>query len=385
MVFSRSLDITALLAKKSFFLFGPRATGKSFLVNQQLLPDVPVFDLLRNDLYLTLSADHGAFGEMLAAYPNAQLMVIDEIQRLPILLNEVHRQIEQRGVTFLLTGSSARKLKQAGVNLLAGRAWQAELFPLATQEIPDFDLQRYLQYGGLPAIYSSADPQEALYAYTHTYLHNEIQAEALVRNLPVFSKFLVLSALSSGNMLNFTAISNEVGVTAATIREYYQILEDTFLGFMVPSWQKSIKRKPVSTAKFYYFDLGVRNALIQNYSIPDKTELFGQAFEHFIAMELRAYISYSRKKLPLQYWQTKHGHEVDFIIGDQVAIEVMSATQVQASHLKSLRMLQQEDICQHYYLVSRDQFARQTEGILCLHWQEFLSRLWAGQILSAVS
>lgn len=202
-----------------------------------------------------------------------------------------------------------------------------------------------------------------------------------MRNLPVFSKFPQLSALSSGHMLNFTAISNEIGVTAATIREYYQVLADTFLGFMLPSWRKSVQRQPVATAKFYYFDLGVRNALIQNYHIPDKTELFGHAFEHFIAMELSAYLSYTRQKLPLSYWHTKHGYEVDFIIGDQIAIEVKSTTQIQSKHLKSLRMLQQENICQQYFLVSCDAFACQTEGVLCLPWQTFLSRLWAGELL----
>ena len=212
-------------------------------------------------------------------------------------------------------------------------------------------------------------------------MRDEIQAEALVRNLPVFSKFPQLSALSSGHMLNFTAISNEIGVTAATIREYYQVLADTFLGFMLPSWRKSVQRQPVATAKFYYFDLGVRNALIQNYHIPDKTELFGHAFEHFIAMELRAYLSYTRQKLPLSYWHTKHGYEVDFIIGDQIAIEVKSTTQIQSKHLKSLRMLQQENICQQYFLVSCDAFACQTEGVLCLPWQTFLSRLWEGELL----
>ena len=380
-MFNRQLNIKSLLEQHSFFLFGPRATGKSSLIQQQLADQVPVFDLLDNTTYLALSADPGLFSDMLAAYPQAKLFVIDEIQRLPILLNEVHRQIERNHTTFLLTGSSARTLKRSGVNLLAGRAWQAELFPFTSQEVPNFDLQRYLQYGGLPPVWLSPSPEEALHAYTNTYLKDEIQAEALVRNLPAFSKFLQLAALTSGAVLNFSAISNEVGISVSTIREYYQILEDTFLGFLVPSWQKSVKRKPIATAKFYFFDTGVRNALVQNYAIPDKTELFGNAFEHFIAMELRAYLSYTRKRLPLQFWQTKHGHEVDFIIGDEVAIEVKSATSLNKNHMKGLNMLQEEGMCKKYFLVSRDKILRQTDGVLCLHWQEFLTRLWQGELL----
>ena len=195
--------------------------------------------------------------------------VIDEIQRVPELLNEVHRLIENKQIQFLLTGSSAQKLKRQGVNLLAGRARQAELYPLTYHELSNFNLQHYLQYGGLPMVALSDEPKEDLNAYVHTYLEEEIKAEALVQKLPAFSRFLQLSALTSGNTLNFTSIANDAGVSSATLREYYQVLEDSFLDFLVLPWQHSIKRKAIATARFYYFDTGVKNRLAKIEAIPE--------------------------------------------------------------------------------------------------------------------
>ena len=380
-MFLRTLNLVQLLKKKSFFLFGPRATGKSFLIRQQFSNSTAVLNLLDGFIYNSLSANPSELQNFIAAYPSSKIVVIDEIQRIPELLNEVHKLIEEQHYRFLLTGSSARTLKRRGVNLLAGRAWKANLFPLTSIEIPHFNLERYLQYGGLPAVYASQYPEEELRAYVTTYLRGEIQAEAFIRRIPAFSRFLQVAALTSGTMLNFSSLSNDAGVPVTTVRKYYQILEDTFLGFLVPAWQKSIKRKAIATAKFYFFDTGVRNTLANINVISKHSDLYGQAFEHFIGMELRAYLSYQRLHLPLQYWRSKHGHEVDFIMGDEIAIEVKSTNKVTDKHLKNSRYLMEEGICKKYYLISHDKLPRVVDGIQILHWSDFLNQLHDGKII----
>lgn len=282
----RILNIAKLVEKKSYFLFGPRATGKSTLIKTQFPANTNIINLLDNTLYFRLKVSPGELESIIMAYDNPGLVVIDEVQRIPELLNGVHRLIEDKGIKFLLTGSSARKLKRSQSNLLAGRARQAELFPLTFTEIPEFSLERYLHFGGIPMIYLSDDPIDDLHAYVNTYLKEEIQAEALVRELPAFARFLRYSALTSGKMINFANISSDVAVNATTVREYYHLLEDTFIGFMLPAWTKSVKRKAISTAKFYYFDIGVKNILAEIKSIDPNSDIYGNAFEHFIACEL---------------------------------------------------------------------------------------------------
>lgn len=380
MFINRILNLKHLMDKKSHFLFGPRATGKSSLIKHDLGDHALIIDLLHSETYMRLMGNPSQLESMIALNERP-FVVIDEIQRVPELLNEVHRLIENEQTRFLLTGSSARKLKRQGVNLLAGRARQAELLPLSYHEFTDFNLPHYLQYGGLPMVVLSDEPEEDLDAYVHTYLEEEIKAEALVKNLPAFSRFLQLSALTSGTTLNFTSTASDAGVSSMTLREYYQILEDSFLGFSVLPWRYSIKRKAIATARFYYFDTGVKNRLAGIHAIPDQTDLFGQAFEHFIAMELRAYISYFRKKLPLCFWRTSDGHEVDFIIGDRVAIEVKAAKKISSKHLKGLRYLMEENKIDNYYMVSQDPIALKDDGIYILPWESFLKRLWNGEII----
>ncbi len=381
MMLKRVLNVDNLLKKKSFFLFGPRTTGKSTLIGLQLANGTPIIDLLDSEIYLRLSAKPYELKSLIVQHPNHSVVVIDEIQRVPELLNEVHRMIEQDKIRFLLTGSSARKLKKGYVNLLAGRAWTAELFPLTSFEIPHFNLSRYLRYGGLPAVYLSDEPDEELSAYVNTYLKEEIQAEALVRKIPAFSRFLQTSALTSGHMLNFSEVASDAGIPVTTVREYYQILEDTFLGFLLPSWVKSVKRKAISTAKFYYFDIGVKNTLARIQAIEPKSDLYGQAFEHFIAMELRAYLSYRRKRIEMSYWRSKHGHEVDFILGDEIAIEVKSTNKTSDKHFKGLKILAEEDICKRYILISHDKINRKDDQFEALYWGKFLSLLWGDKIV----
>lgn len=214
-----------------------------------------------------------------------------------------------------MTGSSARKLKQQNINLLAGRAWEARLYPLTYKEIPDFSLERYLRFGGLPSVYLSSAPQEDLIAYVNTYLKEEIQSEALVRNVSAFSKFLSVAGGSNGQMVNFANIASDSGLPATTVREYYRILKDIHIGYLIEGWSKTTRRKAISTAKFYFFDIGVANQLAGRNTIDPSSEVFGQLFEHFICNELMAALNYQRTHLPLNYWRSTTGFEVDFIIG----------------------------------------------------------------------
>ena len=381
MIIKRTLKLMPLLQKKSFFLFGPRGTGKSYLIRQELSATIPIINLLRSEHYLRLMNRPQDLESIINSYEDHSIVVIDEVQRIPLLLNEVHRLIEENHIKFLLTGSSARKLKRGGANLLAGRAREAKLFPLTYHEIEMFDLKRYLLYGGLPSIYLSDEPQEDLYAYIDTYLKEEIIAEAVVLKLQAFTRFLEISAITSGTMLNYANLSNDVGISASTIREYYGILEDTFLGFSVPAYTKTIKRKAISTAKFYYFDLGIKNVLAKIDGVPENTDIFGNLFEHFMALELRAYLSYRRIRKSLCYWQSKNGQEVDFVIGDDIALEVKSSNNIQDKHLKGLKALAEENLCKKYILVSQDTINRNKDNINILYWKDFLTRLWADEII----
>ncbi len=388
MYIKRLLQLDPLLEKKSFFLFGSRSTGKTSIIRHQLT-DIVFIDLLRGELYLRLSAKPWLLEEIILSElvdsptkSAKKIIVIDEIQKIPSLLDEVHRLIEMYSWTFLLTGSSARKLRQKGVNLLAGRAWEARLLPLTFSEIPSFDLEKYVRYGGLPVVYLSSDPLEELYAYVDTYLKEEIQAESFVRKMVSFSRFLEIAALSNGQMLNFSTISNQSDIPISTVREYFFLLEDTLLGFTVDAWKKSIKRKAISRSKFYFFDIGISHVLAGIHTIDSKSDLFGRAFEHFIALELYAYLSYRRCRLTLSYWRSVNGQEVDFVIGDQLAIEVKSSMRSSKKQLKGLLALKEEGIIQQFYLVSRDKINRQEQSISMMYWEQFLTLLWSDQLIS---
>ena len=375
-MYRRILDLGHLLGKKSFFLFGPRATGKTTLIQQ--LPQARHYDLLD-----AITAQRLIKRPSLLEEENqgAKIIVIDEIQKLPQLLDEVHRLIEKKGYKFLLTGSSARKLKRGGVNLLAGRAWRASLFPLTSAEIPQFDLLTYLNRGGLPEVYDSSDYTEELQAYTGLYLREEIQYEALTRNIQAFSEFLDMMALSNGEEINYEGISRDLQVSPATVKNYISILDDTLLGFHLLGYTKSKKRKAISRFKYYFFDLGVTNTLCNRGQIKEKSELFGKAFEHFIILEMRAFLSYSRTPLLMQYWRTTSQFEVDLIIGDKTAIEIKSAATIQDKHLKGLRAFKEEKLVEKYYVVSLDSEVRITaDGIYIFPWKIFLQKLWMGEL-----
>jgi len=375
MEINRELQLAPLLAMKSFFLFGPRATGKTTLIRQQLAETATVIDLLNSRNFLKLSSAPYELESLIAASP-ADYVVIDEIQRIPELLNEIHRLIESRRLTFLLTGSSARKLRRGKANLLAGRVWDARMFPLIYREIPDFDLNRYLRYGGLPAVYISEYPEEELDAYVNTYLKEEILAEGLIRRLPPFSRFLKTIALANGEMINFTKLANDCQVPPSTVTEYVGLLEDTLIGFLLPAWTESKKRKAIKTGKFYFFDPGITHILAGTETLDRNSNLYGKSFEQFICMELRAYLSYTRKRLPLTYWRSKNGHEVDFLLGTKTAIEVKSTKKINSNDFKGLKYLKEEGVFQNLIIVSQDPVSTRTDNILAIPWQKFLADLW---------
>ena len=368
--------------RKSFFLFGPRSTGKTTLLREQF-SESAMINLLRSAEYLPLAEKPSTLGDRVREILREhRVVIIDEIQKLPALLDEVHHLIEAEGVTFILTGSSGRKLKRGGVNLLAGRAWQAELFPLVSQEIPGFDIDRYLRFGGLPQIYGAEYPEEELDAYVTTYLKEEIREEALVQNLTHFSRFLKVAALTNAQQLNYTNVANDSGIPAATVRAWFEILSDTFLCFTLEPWRESNKRKVASAAKFYLFDVGVWNHLRGAGAPVSGTSEYGTAFEHWVAVELRAFLSYSRAKLPLRFWRTYTGLEVDFIIGSSCALEVKAITRVADRHCKGLRAFRDESPESELILVSFDENDRTTEdGIRLLHWRSFARELWNASLI----
>ncbi len=376
----RTLDIGSLLKKKSIFLFGPRSTGKTTLVEHQL-PNARVYNLLDTRLFSRLVKDPGLMAEETAG--DKRMIVIDEIQKLPSLLDEVQRLIVERRQTFLLTGSSARKLKRGSANLLAGRAWQADFFPLTSREIPQFNLVRYLNRGGLPHVYFGEDPSEDLENYVALYLKEEIQSESLIRSLPAFASFLDAIALSNGEEISLESFGRDCSVSPGTVRNYIQILEDTLIGFSLPGFTKTKKRKAISRIKHYLFDVGVVNTLCHRGEIRLRSELFGRAFEQFIIQEIRAYLGYRRRKLSLTYWRSLSQFEVDVIVGTELALEIKGSLQIKEDHLKGLRALKEEGLIRDYAVVSLDMEERKTsDGIRIYPWEKFLRLLWEDKLLT---
>jgi uncharacterized protein len=373
----RIVDLPSLVGKRSFFLLGPRQTGKTFLI-RHTLKNVRVYDLLDTSIYLALSRNPGRIAEELT--PKDRVVVIDEIQRLPDLLNEVHRLIEELGIRFLLTGSSARKLRRGGVNLLGGRARTQYLHPLTYHELGNrFDLNRAIGCGLIPSIYFSDEPEADLKAYAGSYLQQEVVAEGAARNIPAFSRFLNVAGLCNAKIVNFSKVSNDAQVPRTTVYEYFEVLKDTLILHELPAWRKSKKRKPLASSKFYFFDVGVVAAL-QGRPFLSHTPEFGQGFETYLMHELISYRDYV-SGTPLSFWRSTSGFEVDFIIDDHTAVEIKAKENVAADDLKGLKALAQERQMKRYLCVSLEPRARKMEGILVLPFQEFLAALWQGEYL----
>jgi len=370
----RLVDLNVLLDKKSHFLLGPRQTGKTFLIHRTL-KNVRVYDLLDSEIYLTLSRNPGRIAEELQ--PQDRIVVIDEIQRLPELLNEVHRLIETKGVRFLLTGSSARKLRRGGINLLGGRARTKYLHPLTYKELNGyFDLFLAIERGLIPSIYFSDDPRADLQAYAGAYLQQEILAEGATRNIPAFSRFLRVAALCNATIVNFTNVANDAQVARTTVYEYFKILKDTLILYELPAWRKSKKRKPLASSKYYFFDVGAV-AVLQEREFRAGTPEFGEAFETYLMHELKSYSDYISGE-QLSYWRSTSGFEVDFIIGNHTALEVKAKKNLSPKDIKSLRMLAEEGKLKRYICVSMEPRRRKIGNIDILPYKEFLDLLWNG-------
>ena len=373
MYIERGLDLPSLLLKKSHFLFGPRQTGKTSLIRHSL-KGVRSYDLLDTSVYLALSQNPGRISQELD--PQDEIVVVDEIQRLPVLLNEIHRLIEERGIRFLLTGSSARKLRRGGVNLLGGRARTKYMHPLTYRELGNqFALLKAIDRGLLPSIYLSDDPRADLQAYTGSYLQQEIVAEGITRNIPAFSRFLKVAALCNGTVVNFTNVSNDAQVPRTTVYEYFEILKDTLLLYELPAWRKSKKRKPLASSKYYFFDVGVV-ATLQGREFRPGTPEFGEAFETYLMHELVSYSDYISGE-PISYWRSTSGFEVDFILGDHTAIEVKAKENLSTHDLKPLRALAEEKNLKRYLCVSLEPRRRNLENLTILPFREFLEALWS--------
>jgi predicted AAA+ superfamily ATPase len=372
----RLVDLPALVARKSHFLLGPRQTGKTFLI-RRTLPDARIYDLLDSTTYLALTHDPGRIGQELT--PRDRLVVIDEIQRLPDLLNEVHRLIETRGVRFLLTGSSARRLRRGGVNLLGGRARTKFLHPLTWPELGQrFDLGRAVARGLLPSIYFSDDPRADLAAYAGTYLQEEVVAEGATRNVPAFSRFLRVAALVNATIVNFTNVASDAQVARTTVYEYFEILRDTLVLHELPAWRRSRKRKPLVSSKYYFFDVGVLGSL-QGREFRLGTPEFGEALETYLLHELVSHRDY-RSGEPLAYWRSTSGFEVDFVIGDHTAVEVKATTNASPGDVKGLRALAEEARLKRYVFVCLEPRPRRVGAVEIMPVARFLEALWAGAV-----
>ncbi len=383
--------ITLPVGRHSFFLFGPRQTGKTTLIQTLLSAGIPHFstNLLEIETYIKYSRDPALFRQeieyWLKKHPKG-VVFVDEIQKLPLLLDQIHSMIEtHKGrLTFIMTGSSARKIKRAPVNLLAGRAWSFNLFPLTYPEIGDaFHLKEVLRYGTLPIILTmeGKDKVRTLKAYTETYLKEEILAESIVRNIPAFSRFLELAADQSGMSVNYNNFARETGVASKTIKEYYQVLEDTLLAFVLQPYLKSARKRVVSHPVYYLFDLGVLNALCRRLEAEPVTgtDLYGRLFEHFILLEIYRLNRYSEKDWPMFYWRTSQGAEVDLVLDTGRglwAVEIKSTTRIRPSDLRGLYSFLGDYKGSKGICITAADRPYEVGGIECLPWQEFLQKFF---------
>ena len=383
-IYRRTLPLD-LPAGQSAFLWGPRKVGKSTLLAGRF-PSSARFDLLDTRMLVEFTRAPWVFSERVMALPDEQRrrpIVVDEAQKVPAILDEVHRLIENEGLSFVLCGSSARKLKRGGGNLLGGRAWRYHLHPLTWRELPQFDLMRALNRGLVPAHYDNVHYRRALAGYVDDYLKEEVFAEGLTRNVSAFARFFDALGFSHGELLNYSSLARDCGVDSKTVREYFQILEDTLLGILVEPFARRRSRSIITRApKFYLFDVGVAGHLggrrLERAEGPD----FGRALEHFVLMELVAYRSYRERDFPIRYWRTKSGLEVDFVLGrkGEIAIEVKGA-RVRTEDLRGLRAFAEEHAPKSATAVCGEPAPRRVGEVDVLPWRSFLERLWSGEFV----
>ncbi len=385
-MYARELRID-LPPGQSAFLWGARKTGKSTLLRQQF-PGSIRFDLLDTHLMLELNRAPWTLGERIRAFKGwgrGMPILIDEVQKAAALLDEVHRLIENERLSFLLCGSSARKLRRGRANLLGGRAWRFALHPLTRQEIPDFDLLKAVNHGLVPDHYDSPNPRRALAGYVDDYLKEEVFDEGLTRNAPAFSRFFEALAFCHGEMLNYSNVARDCGVSSKTVKEYFRILVDTLLGVLIEPFSRRRSRAVIGSApKFYLFDVGVANHVMGRRIARAGGPDFGRALEHLILMELLAYRSYRERDFPIRYWRTKSGLECDFVLGrdGDVAVEVKGGRRLRPADLKGPRAFIEEHRPRLAFVVCNESAARRTEeGIWILPWERFLRRLWEDELV----
>lgn len=378
-MYSRYLQLNKE-TESSLFLFGARQTGKSTILRKEF-PKSIFIDLLDSELRMRFKRRPSLLYEMLKDKESNTIVVIDEIPEVPELLNEVHRLISEKDIIFVLCGSSARKLKRKGYNTLGGRAYPCYFYPLTSNEITDFDLDRALTYGLLPTHYLAKNPKRLLAAYVDVYLKEEIQEEALARNLTGFHRFLEIAALTNGEIVNYANIASECGVSAQTIKSYFGILEDTLVGYMIPAYTKVMKRRLVQAPRFFFFDVGLTNHLLHRDALLRGTPEYGHAFEHFIIMELIAYIGYNHKEEKLSYWRTHTGVEVDVVIGNaKLAIEIKSADEIAKRHMKGLKSFGDDYPDCRKIIVSLDRINRKEDDIELIYVHDLLKMLWNDEL-----
>lgn len=370
---------------QSAFLWGPRKTGKSTYLKDEF-PQSLVYDFLKTDLALEFSKRPSLLREQVLAKDAAILkhpIILDEVQKVPQILDEVHWLIENKGLNFILCGSSARKLKRGKVNLLGGRAWRYEMFPLVSAELESIDLLRALNHGMIPDHYLRGNYQKSLSGYVRDYLKEEIFDEGLTRNIPAFARFFDAVGYSHGELTNFSNIARDCGVDAKTVKEYYQILIDTLLGRMVEPFKRRQSRQIITKApKFYLFDVGVVGAMIKRNISEERGELFGRAFEHFIFTEIVAHSSYSELDYGINFWRTKSGLEVDFVLGNgEVAVEIKGKSFVDNRDLRPLTAFIEEYEPKKAFVVCNERVERVLGQIRVLPWRKFLEDLWGGRII----
>ncbi len=380
----RKLNIS-LPNRQSAFLWGPRKTGKSTYL-KKIFPQSLIYDFLKTDLALEFTKRPSLLREQILAKDEAVLMhpiILDEVQKVPEIMDEVHWLIENKGLSFVLCGSSARKLKRGKANLLGGRAWRYEMFPLVSAELEEVDLLRALNHGMIPDHYFRDNSIRSLRGYVQDYLKEEVFNEGLTRKIPAFARFFDAVGYSHGEMTNFSNIARDCGVDAKTIKEYYQILVDTLLGQMVEPFKKRQSRQVIEkTPKFYLFDVGVAGAITKRQISETRGELFGRAFEHFIFMEFTAHSSYSELNYEVNYWRTKSRLEVDFILGGgEVAIEVKGQSRVNSRALRPLSAFIKEHAPKKALVVCNEREERVVGKIRILPWQRFLEKLWGDRII----
>lgn len=378
-----------LSENQSFFLFGPRGSGKTTLLQEHFKADSTVYvDLLDIDFFDQLMLDSKRFEALIDAPENInKRVIVDEVQKFPKILDVVHQQIQKRKRQFILTGSSSRRLKQQSANLLAGRAWIYNLYPFTSAELADqFVLNKTLERGSLPdAILASSDEdaREFLNAYVSTYLQKEIQQEQWVRNLEPFRKFLAVAAQMNGRIINKSKIAREVGIDDVTVAHYFEILEDTLIGFMLPAHHNSVRKAQKQAPKFYFIDSGIKRALEKTLTVQllPQTRAWGDAFEHLVILEIVKNISYARKDWDLSYIRTKEDVEIDLIItrpGEpKLLIEIKSKELVKEEDAKALETLGKDlDAKAEKWILSNDSLEQKFGSTRALHWKKGLKILF---------